>query len=141
MDSKLASLKANVELSDLLVVCGLSLAGALVWDHKYNDGRFWREIKSSFKPAPILEDGEKSETTDAVSVISSAGAPNNVEDTNKDYTGDANVGDDKKMAVDQGFPKWGDFSKLGGENSKRGEKGTILKFWAVIFFLFSLLFY
>ena len=71
MDSKLASLKANVELSDLLVVCGLSLAGALVWDHKYNDGRFWREIKSSFESAVSLQDGEKSENSNGASLKSS----------------------------------------------------------------------
>ena len=35
-------------------------------------------------------------------------------------------------------PPGGDFSKLGGENLKRGEKGAILKFWAVFFFSFWL---
>ena len=90
MDSKLASLKANVELSDLIVVCGLSLAGAIVWDHKYNDGRFWREIKSSFNSALSLQDGDELENTDAASVKSSAGDPNNMTGKNKDYTVDAN---------------------------------------------------
>ena len=46
------------------------------------------------------------------------------------------------LTLVQGFPNWGesppggDFSKVGGENLKKGERGAILKFWAVIFFFF-----
>ena len=114
MDSKLANLKANVELSDLIVVCGLSLAGALVWDQKYNDGRFWREIKSSFKSAVSLQDGGKSENADAASVKS-------LKSIYSLYVNPAS-NEDKLPASDKLETKNSDECEIDAEDCKNSEK-------------------
>ena len=49
MGTVLTRLKENVELSDLVVICGFLFVGALVWSFKNSEGLFSCKMKSLFK--------------------------------------------------------------------------------------------
>ena len=49
MGTSLTRLKKNVELSVLLVICGLLFVGALLWSYKNSEGQFSCEMKYLFK--------------------------------------------------------------------------------------------
>ena len=89
MNTNVVRLEAIIELSDLTLVCGLSVAIAFFWDClNNNDGLFWCKIKSAFNSVFSHNEGENSQVvskTETAPKESPAVTSNKMQAQNKKY--------------------------------------------------------